>query len=312
MEDALNQLSFEELTKYLFGELSEAEYARVEAIVLEEPYYLGMVNNLMDFCDKENIHNRSDLLLAIEKQKAPLFEGLKEYKPEDLSKGKKDDRKNRIGWWLFLPLLLLIGFAIFNLFDDNSPTLPPIDEEKVNPTEPTDIPDNKGATPLPSDAEKLKKTNYVDSKTKPIDGNTKPSIKIDNEYFTFDPLSNNRIALKSEDLMLYYDSAQYEKVIAILEPEIALLSGSSRAKAELYLVKSYLHTAQYEEAEQLLLKVQGQSRSTLIKSDISWYLSRVYLLTNRKEKGAALLKTLSDGPYRFAAKELLDLLEISG
>ena len=77
MEDQVKSISFEQLLKYLFGELPEEEHLAVEQIVTEEEYYIDLLDHLMDFCDRENIHDRISLEKVIGQQREIIFDRIK-------------------------------------------------------------------------------------------------------------------------------------------------------------------------------------------------------------------------------------------
>lgn len=77
MENQLEHPTFQQLSQYLFGELTEEENQALDRLLLEVEYYYDIVQNLMQYCDQHNLYNRALLEKAIEEHKGILFEKMK-------------------------------------------------------------------------------------------------------------------------------------------------------------------------------------------------------------------------------------------
>lgn len=73
MEDSIKHLSFEILLKYLFGELPDTANEEVAQMLLADEYHYELVQNLMHYCEQNDIHDRVSLEQAIEHKKLDFF-----------------------------------------------------------------------------------------------------------------------------------------------------------------------------------------------------------------------------------------------
>ncbi|MFT5264511.1 MAG: hypothetical protein ACI9RM_002254 [Ulvibacter sp.] len=331
MENQLSPISFEQLTKYVLGGLTDEENLAVEKIVLIEPYYMQLANNLMDYCDQEEINDVESLEIAIEGKKILLFEQLKKLEsegenPRPIKMGKEKGTYRMVLVALLLGILLAImAYKVYNPVNEKhereiraeqDKTLEirpentaPENGEEIESAPPEDESKNKDNTPIDRPE---KKTPTKSKKNNNTNTNRPIAYNFDNNYSPYELPFDDPIKVKSTGINEAYTKGAYELVIAILKKDIPNQQGFEKASSKLILAKSLLFTKQYQEATALLLKMQTQEETIRLLSRVKWFLARTYLLDDKIDSGVKLLEELLDSDCRVESAALLKRLKQDG
>lgn len=130
MENAIKQPSFDQLVAYTFGELSAEKQQSMHDLLMEDEYCYDLVQNLVYYCDQNDLYNRQLLEEHIQSERINL---LKSLTTSDTSNKKNQGSKKplyikkyskKLIWAIIGILLITVVITFFTLRKDHS-MLPP-------------------------------------------------------------------------------------------------------------------------------------------------------------------------------------------
>ncbi|MFK7806376.1 MAG: tetratricopeptide repeat protein [Saprospiraceae bacterium] len=345
MENQLSPPSFEQLAKYVLGGLTSDEQDAIEKLVLADSYYMDLVNNLMDFCDRQEIYDLSELNIALSKKQHLVFERLENFKLKETpsetptqadtpaSKPTTSKSPNTKKWLLAILGFIILGLLILFFIRDNTQVSKT--DNEINTSINKDVDNNTDAdieetedssttqdTLTPK--KEIKELEEVDMASKqqikkkkdtPLITTEQPqpqpllAVNLNNDYYKFEIDLPERV--KSTNIAEQYILGDYSEVVQELEQNSSLKTFDYESIPSNYLLaKSYLQLNEPEKAIFIFEKLYDlESGVTRLKPRIKWYLARAYLMTGNKKRGLDLLKESTTLPYHKQATELLNKLK---
>lgn len=128
MENQLRPIPFEQLMAYLFGELPETLLQETDELIINDPYYYDLVQQLMQYCEAHQIYNRSQLEGAIQQEKSALFEKINQRPQSQKQTRKIPKTKTSVNTprrkIIFALLILILGSIGAYLWTSKNKPLP--------------------------------------------------------------------------------------------------------------------------------------------------------------------------------------------
>jgi len=114
LEDQLEHIPFDQLLAYIFGELPEAINQKIDSIVVNDPYYYDLVQQLMQYAETNQLHNRAQLEAAIQQDKLALFEKIK-HRPSPNDQSPKSTPPSKPTSTTRRNILLVLGIILLGI-----------------------------------------------------------------------------------------------------------------------------------------------------------------------------------------------------